>query len=78
MTVYPEVQQKAQAELDRVVGPSRLPTFKDRADLPYIEAVIKEIHRWIPVGPLGIFGVRLLSSPCADSHCSDSSQADPG
>jgi len=30
MTLYPEVQKKAQAELDHVVGTERLPTFADR------------------------------------------------
>ncbi|KAG0700053.1 cytochrome P450 [Suillus ampliporus] len=46
MTLFPEVQKKAQAEIDAVVGPDRLPTFADRASLPYIEALTKEILRW--------------------------------
>jgi cytochrome P450 len=54
MTLYPEVQQKAQQELDRVVGTSRLPTFEDRKNLPYIEAVVKETFRWHPLAPLGL------------------------
>jgi hypothetical protein len=45
MTLYPEVQAKAQAELDAVVGTHRLPTISDRQDLPYLNAVIKEIFR---------------------------------
>ena len=52
--VFPEVQQKAQEEIDRVVGQDRLPTFKDRKDLPYIEATVKEVLRWHPVGPMAI------------------------
>jgi cytochrome P450 len=53
MVLYPNVQKRAQAEIDRVVGPDRLPTFEDRDQLPYIEAVVKEVLRWQPVAPLG-------------------------
>ncbi|KAK7955861.1 uncharacterized protein PG986_005083 [Apiospora aurea] len=40
---------KAQADLDRVVGRERLPTFEDRARLPYIDAIVCEVLRWRPV-----------------------------
>ena len=53
MALYPEVQKKAQAEIDAVVGPDRLPEFEDRPSLPYINAVIKELLRWHLVTPLG-------------------------
>lgn len=36
---YPEVQEKAQAELDKVVGYDCMPEYKDRENLPYINAV---------------------------------------
>ncbi|KAK0469619.1 cytochrome P450 [Desarmillaria tabescens] len=52
--LYPEVQAKAQAELDAVVGPNRLPNFDDRPQLPYIDAVLMEALRWNPVVPMGI------------------------
>lgn len=55
MTMYPEVQKKAQEEIDRVVGHIRLPTFEDRVDLPYIDCIIKETLRWYPAVPLGSF-----------------------
>ena len=45
MLLYPEVQQAAQRELDRVIGPDCLPTFADQASLPYITAVAKEALR---------------------------------
>lgn len=48
MATHPEVQRKAQAELDRVVGPVHLPTFEDRYQLPYIEAIYWELLRWRP------------------------------
>ena len=53
MALYPEVQKKAQAEIDTVVGPNCLPDFHDRPSLPYINAVIKESQRWNLVFPLG-------------------------
>lgn len=40
-------------ELDAVVGNNRLPTFSDRPNLPYIDALIKEVLRWKPVLPIG-------------------------
>ena len=54
MACYPEIQAKARAELDAVVGSTRLPTFEDRNSLPYITAVAKESMRWQSVAPLGI------------------------
>ena len=42
----PDVHKKAQEELSRVVGNDRLPTFADRASLPYIECIVKETLRW--------------------------------
>lgn len=48
------MQRKAHAEIDRVIGQDRLPTFADRERLPYIDAIIKETHRWQPVAPIGV------------------------
>ncbi|EAW06584.1 cytochrome P450 [Aspergillus clavatus NRRL 1] len=42
---YPEIQKKAQAELDRVVGRDRLPTIEDEKNLPYCHAIVKEVER---------------------------------
>jgi len=53
MVLHPEVQKNAHAELDRVVGPDRLPAFEDRASLPYIEAIVSELLRWHVATPLG-------------------------
>lgn len=44
---------KAQAELDRVVGGDRLPTFDDLASLEYVRAIVSETLRWRPVAVLG-------------------------
>jgi cytochrome P450 len=54
MIAYPDTQARAQAELDAVVGRSRLPTFADYPHLPYIRAMVKEILRWSPLTPLCI------------------------
>ena len=53
MDLFPEVQAKAQAEVDAVVSSERLPCFVDRDSLPYINAVCKEVLRWHTVAPLG-------------------------
>lgn len=41
-------------ELDRVVGPDRLPSWDDEPNLPYVRSLIKEVHRWAPIGSLGV------------------------
>jgi cytochrome P450 len=51
--VYPDVQAKGQEEIDRVVGKDRLPTLEDMERLPYVQAIVKECWRWIPVIPMG-------------------------
>jgi len=53
MSLYPEVQARAQAEMDQVVGQGRLPAWDDHDSLPYLEALVKEVLRWNPVAPLG-------------------------
>ncbi|KAA1476618.1 cytochrome P450 [Dentipellis sp. KUC8613] len=46
MLLYPDAQNHAQKELDTVVGRSRIPTFADLNQLPYIQALVKEVLRW--------------------------------
>lgn len=53
MTLFPDVQAHAQAELDRVVGRGRMPTASDRGQLPYINAMVSETYRWWPIFPMG-------------------------
>ncbi|KAJ8454613.1 hypothetical protein ONZ51_g12927 [Trametes cubensis] len=55
MAMYPAVQRKAQAELDKVVGLNRLPDHNDSDELVYINAVVKEALRWHAVMPLGLW-----------------------
>lgn len=53
MVVFPEVQIKAQEEIDRVCG-DRLPTMEDEPKLQYIRGCVKESMRWMPAVPLGV------------------------
>lgn len=52
--VHPEIQRKAQQELDEIVGPTRLPSYEDHDSLPYVQAIVLESMRWLPTAPLGV------------------------
>ncbi|KAF7976129.1 hypothetical protein HWV62_7419 [Athelia sp. TMB] len=54
MITHPDVLACAQAEIDAVVGRDRLPSFADRAALPYIECVMSECLRWAAPVPVGL------------------------
>ncbi|KAH8099402.1 cytochrome P450 [Cristinia sonorae] len=54
MLLHPEVQERARAQIDAVVGTDGLPSFSDRPFLPYIDAVMNETLRWKPVLHLDI------------------------
>lgn len=53
MLLYPEVQKKAQEEIERVVGPDRMPTMDDEPNLQYIRCIVKESLRWMPTTIMG-------------------------
>ncbi|KAJ6586031.1 cytochrome P450 [Mycena capillaripes] len=54
MSLFPDIQAAAQRELDSVVGNDRLPDISDRAQLPYVNALCKEVIRWHVAAPLAI------------------------
>ncbi|XP_007229530.2 cytochrome P450 2U1 [Astyanax mexicanus] len=54
MSLYPDVQEKVQKEIDAVVGSGRLPSLTDKGTLPYTEATIMEVQRMTVVVPLSI------------------------
>lgn len=56
MAMHPTVQAKAQAELDALLGPGPacLPTFTDRAQLPFVSLIVEEAQRWHPVAAMGL------------------------
>ncbi|KAJ8503084.1 hypothetical protein ONZ45_g11177 [Pleurotus djamor] len=67
MTHFPEVQRKAQREIDNLLDSRKhetqengskvplLPTFDDLPSLPYSQAIVWELIRWQPFTPLGFF-----------------------
>jgi len=59
MIEHPDVMTKAQKEIDSVVGNDRLPTFSDRKDLPYVEALFNECFRYGVGVPLCISFLQL-------------------
>jgi cytochrome P450 len=54
LAANPRVQACAHSELDRIMGCSRSPTFADRPNLPYINAIIREILRIRPSSDNGV------------------------
>jgi len=40
---WPDAQKRAQEEVDRVIGPDRTPVVQDIDDLPYVQALIREV-----------------------------------
>ncbi|KAG9222062.1 hypothetical protein CCMSSC00406_0008047 [Pleurotus cornucopiae] len=54
MVMHPEVQARAQKEIDAVLGGNRLPLYEDEERLPYIAAILREVLRWQPSTPLAI------------------------
>ena len=52
MLRHPDVQKRAQDELDAIVGADRLPQLSDKPSLPYVSALVKELLRWHNVLPL--------------------------
>ena len=66
--MHPNVQAKAQAELDGLLGTTRLPELDDRDALPYCQAVLLETLRWRPAVPLGI-PHRLMADDVYNGYC---------
>jgi len=54
MAKHPDIQETAQADLDRVVGRDRLPGFSDRPHLPYLDAILREVTRCGVILPLSL------------------------
>ncbi|GJJ11035.1 hypothetical protein Clacol_005266 [Clathrus columnatus] len=54
MLLHPEVQKRAQEELEEVVGPGALPSFKDFGKLKYVRAIFLELLRCNTVVPIAV------------------------
>ncbi|XP_057633325.1 cytochrome P450 2C26-like isoform X2 [Chionomys nivalis] len=48
---HPHVTAKVQEEIGRVVGRQRSPCLQDRKQMPYTDAVIHEVQRFIDIAP---------------------------
>ncbi|XP_036024450.1 cytochrome P450 2C26 isoform X2 [Onychomys torridus] len=51
---HPHVTAKVQKEIDRVVGRHRSPCMKDRNHMPYTDAMIHEVQRFIDLIPTNL------------------------
>ncbi|XP_055258417.1 cytochrome P450 2J2-like isoform X2 [Moschus berezovskii] len=54
MALYPEIQEKVQAEIDKVLGESQQPNTATRESMPYTNAVIHEVQRMGNILPLNV------------------------
>ena len=54
LTNWPEKQEKAYQEIKTVLGDRIIPEMSDKAQLPYLEALISEVLRKSSLVPLGI------------------------
>ncbi|KAJ7258206.1 cytochrome P450 [Mycena rebaudengoi] len=50
MALNPNIQERAQEAIDKVVGTGRLPDFSH--NIPYVDAIVREVLRWRPVAPM--------------------------
>ncbi|KAK7443229.1 hypothetical protein VKT23_015827 [Stygiomarasmius scandens] len=66
MALHPGVQKRAQAELNDCIGANQMPRVPDLMKLRYLNAVMKEVLRYAPVGNLG--GHMFVFTQAAQTH----------
>ncbi|XP_049630563.1 cytochrome P450 2J2-like [Suncus etruscus] len=54
MALYPDIQEKVHAEINRVIGPMQQPSMALRESMPYTHAVIHEVQRMGNIVPLNV------------------------
>ncbi|XP_044532863.1 cytochrome P450 2J2-like isoform X1 [Gracilinanus agilis] len=68
MALYPEIQGKIQAEIDRVIGQSRQPTMADKENMPYTNAAVHEVQRMGNIIPMNVPRVATVDTTVAGYH----------
>jgi cytochrome P450 len=51
---HPQVQDQCYTEINQVVGKDRAPEWRDHAKMPYLEATIMEVLRYIGLVPFSV------------------------
>ncbi|KAG6928193.1 cytochrome P450 2C23-like [Chelydra serpentina] len=54
LSKFPDVQARVHGELDREVGRARAPALEDRLRLPYTNAVLHELQRYLDLVPMSL------------------------
>ncbi|KAL0335527.1 UNVERIFIED_CONTAM: cytochrome [Sesamum radiatum] len=69
MILHPEIQAKAQAEIDSVIGTNNRPVAdSDLPNLCYLQAIVKESLRMHPPGPLPLWARLAIHDTCVGPH----------
>ncbi|XP_052573803.1 cytochrome P450 2J4-like isoform X2 [Peromyscus californicus insignis] len=77
MALYPEVQEKVQAEIDRVIGQEKQPSLADRDSMPYTTAVVHEVLRMGNIIPLNVPREVTVDTTLAGFHLPKESELAP-
>ncbi|XP_051855519.1 cytochrome P450 2J4-like [Antechinus flavipes] len=68
MALYPEIQGKIQAEIDKVIGQSRQPTMADKENMPYTNAAVHEVQRMGDIIPFNVPRMAVVDTTVAGYH----------
>ncbi|XP_052573872.1 cytochrome P450 2J4-like isoform X3 [Peromyscus californicus insignis] len=77
MALNPEVQEKVQAEIDRVIGQEKQPSLADRDSMPYTNAVVHEVLRMGNIVPLNVPREVTVDTTLAGFHLPKESELAP-